>query len=255
MKRVCILGNSHAACWLLAWKTMQRDNPNYQITFFMVGGYELGKLIIEQGKLVARSEKLKTQMALSADGLTQIDPSAYDAFVIVSLTFGYRNLTPLFKQCCSVATGMRSDNQLISDALMQQSVDDILTASLALKLASQLRQISNKLIVLAPAPCQSEDALLTKDRELSTLLQRPDILHNYYTLFATGAKSAANTVKAKVLFQPDNTLSVPGYTKRQFARGGINSTLTTVAAEDVSHMNTEFGALMLVELILALQQY
>ena len=249
MKRICILGNSHAACWMVAWNTTKHLYPGYHLTFFMVGGYELGNLLIENGRLIAGNNKLKQQMQQSSGGLAEIDPDEFDHIVIVSLTFGYRNLTPLFKQCCSLATGHRNNCQLISDQLFEQAASDILHASLALKIARQLREITVKPITLAPAPCQSEDALQEKDIEIATLLDKVDILSNYYTLFCEQALCVAKSVNSDLLLQPEATFALPGYTKRELARNGINSTLTKAANNDVSHMNQQFGEIMIKQLL------
>ena len=249
MKRICILGNSHAACWMVAWDKTKHLYPGYNITFFMVGGYELGNLEIANGKLIAGNQKLKQQMQQSSGGLAEIVPDEFDHIVIISLTFGYRNLTPLFKQCCSLSTGHRNDCQLISDQLFKQATSDILHASLAIKIARQLREITTTPLTLAPAPCQSEDALQEKDIELATLLDKVHILENYYHLFYEQALFVSKSVNSDVLLQPDDTLAWPGYTKRELARNGINSSLTKVANTDVSHMNQQFGEIMIRQLL------
>lgn len=247
MMRLCVIGNSHAACWLTAW----RENKDFyaqkaDISFFMLGGYDIDLLETENLHLAAPRDDLKSQLRATSETSDHIDTARYDHFLIISLTFGYRNLTQLFSQYGLAADAYQADNlHYLSENCMAESMTGILEDSLALRLRQKLASITNKPVTLAPAPCQSENVLLTKEKHFAALCQ--DGKQSYlYDYFRRTAQLLGDKHNFDIVYQsPDTLISGHCYTKQIYNRGGINSSLKTVGETDTSHMNAAFGKLEL----------
>lgn len=247
MMRVCIIGNSHAACWLAAWR---KDRGQYQaiadIHFFVLGGYDIGQLSVENNLLTINRPDLRQALELTSEGLSMIDPRDYDAFLIVSLTSGYRNLTGLFSQYGLANGAFQPDNLMyLSRPCLEECIEGIIKNSLAVKLRTKLRAITDKPVVLSPSPCQSEEVLLSKEKLFSALCQHGKQSY-LYAMYQTVLSRLGEELEFAVLFQDTNTLITGGgYTLRQYNRNGIDSRMKTVGATDTSHMNIDFGRIEL----------
>lgn len=256
MTRLCIIGNSHAACWLTAWRenrTLYAEQAD--IDFFMLGGYDIDLLEKDNLRLIAPRDDLRTQLQATSEKSDHIDTAKYDHFLIISLTFGYRNLTQLFSQFGLADDPYQPDDlHLLSKACLEESINSILEDSLAVRLRKKLAAITSKPVILSPAPCQSEAVLLTKDQHFAALCQHGQQTY-LYDYFCRQATKLGGQHHFDIAFQsPDTLINGKCYTRKEHNRGGLNSSLKTVGETDTSHMNAAFGKLELDNALVRIQQ-
>lgn len=243
MSDVCVIGNSHAACWLAAWRRHRADLEQLaRVRLFVLGGYEIDKFFISNGLLTVSDDDAKRRLAETSGGLTHIDPDSFDHFVIVSLTSGYRNLTSFFTEFGVTSGPVRhAELTYISRPCMELSLRGILRDSLAVRLRRKIGAVSDKPVLLSPSPCQSEDILRDRESLFAALCQNGEQA-SLYTMYKQAMSAVAEEERFDVLFQDDATM-IPGggYTRREHSRQGIDSTMNEAAPSDTSHMNVEFG--------------
>ena len=82
MIRLCIIGNSHAAALKHASSDFCARNRDIQLCFFAAHSNKTGDLVVQDGYYRPRTEALSDQIALTSGGLREIDPAAWDAFLV-----------------------------------------------------------------------------------------------------------------------------------------------------------------------------
>ena len=175
-QRICVLGNSHLAAAVRGWEQIADQHPGQQLTFFGAPWDLMGQLEIEDGALVPQTPRLAKKLRRSSGGMERIEPDAYDRFVIYGLQFGprriiqtYRNFRPVSfewrESLPDLAPFRRNIDpvQAISERLFDRVALTGLGASLALKLAGQIAELTDAPVTLIPAPGFSERALESGD--------------------------------------------------------------------------------------------
>jgi hypothetical protein len=251
MKSICIIGNSHAACWLAAWRKHRKEMERLaHIKFFVLGGYDCELLQVVDGTLRVEREDLSEILRKTSEGLSVISSSDYDHFVIVSLTSGFRNLTPLFSRYGLAFGALKVEEMTyVSRACLEEAVCGILESSYAIRLRKRLAQISDAPVTLSPSPCQSEAVLFTKEIAFAEVCC--DAAQEYlYGIFQSALLRLAEKYNFSVTFQESETM-IPGggYTLAKYNVGGINSAMQHTGEIDTSHMNIEFGFRALLDVV------
>src|SRR4051812_37858696 len=99
MKRVCIVGNSHALAWLQAWtETSTTARGSFDITFFAARHMFLERLRAVNGQIDPASGEGREALAYFSSGHHKIDPSQYDAFIVVGIQLDLRYLASSCEQ-------------------------------------------------------------------------------------------------------------------------------------------------------------
>jgi hypothetical protein len=247
MKRIGIIGNSHLACWLMAYRAQEGAYARRaDMRFFMMGGYGGKELEARDGCLTVAADNVRKEMEASSGGLSAINPGDFDHFLIVGMGFGYYNLLPTFGSFGTVRGVYQSPAiSYVSQACLEESLRGVLANTVAVGVREKLAAITDKPVTFAPAPCRSEAVLKTRDADFADLCARGDQRH-LYDLYCEQARVLARERRFDVVFQDAATMIAGGgYTKAEFSRGGFNSRMQQVGASDVSHMNADFGKIEL----------
>jgi len=246
LKRVCIVGNSHALAWMQAWtETPADERAGSDLTFFASLAAHLEGLTVVNGQLCSADDQGREALERFSDGRNAIDPKEYDAFVVVGSKLDFRLLTAGCERFGTLdRQSMHKTTYLISEACLSDLVCDIYGRShLALRLAITLRELSGKPVILTPTPCLTPDFLLKKESYGKT--DRKAYFTWLYSIFLGRLQSL--TQDAGLLFLPQDplTLAGPGFTKRRYAIHGQRMKERTSTRTDDKHMNSEFGRIML----------
>ena len=224
MTRVCVIGNSHAACFKLAWDTLRIRYPNVALTFFAARGSRIAALKPRDGILIPTSERLRGVIAHTSGGRAAIDLRDYDAVLLVGLTCGY-----------PVATGY------YSYAAACQALLDLTPKTLAFDLIEKIRKVSDITIFLAHQP------LL---RHLGDPECEGD-LGPYRRLIKFLNDELMQGVGATLLRQPAQTITNYFFTRPEFAVGStrldIGDKWSKVEQRENqrAHMNKRYGDIFL----------
>jgi len=231
--KLAIIGDSHTASWKLAWTEMACAHADFDLTFFAGPGQRTTDFKVDDGKLVAGTEKLRQSIAYTSGGLEKIDPAQFDAFVVCGLF---------------VLRAWTDDAPEYSLAVYQQTLMDTVASSMNYGIARKLRQITDKPIYICHRPfaaAKEGKNIFKRD----TYAQRIEVLNSF----------TQSDIGATVVAQAAKTVVDENYTLAEFTVGsrrldvGSSISGTLHDSDDTTHMNADFGAIALENLFGILQ--
>jgi hypothetical protein len=229
--RICILGNSHTGALKLAWSKLTASVPQVELIFFAAPGIGFAHADLEGGHLVPRSKRLKELFAYTSGGLESVDIAAYDAFLVYGLGFSIPRA--------------KIDNHRYSSAVVSATYSDLLAKSLNWRLGNFVRSVTHAPIYVGhnPVPSLGEvpAALPAADKEMS------------WSYDESAGIFSRILAERDMLFiaQPHVTFGEDGMTKREYSFGSLKLDVggrdgsDVHDADDIGHMNEEFGRIWL----------
>ena len=221
--KICVIGNSHVASLKLGWDRVAAEFPGVELCFFAAKGHMMSGLEVEGGKLVSGNNKLGTLLARFSDGVSEIRPQDFDAFVLYGLA--------LYLPRLEVGS---------SKELRRAAAKDYLSNSVVLNLLMKLRSITDKMIWIGPCPMEAT---------CEDISERP--LMDYSAL-ASDMSEYLGDARTAILGQPLNTVTPELTTPFGFCNAAIHLQVSSQGSEvvelrkgETKHMNAEFGALWL----------
>lgn len=231
--RIALIGNSHAAAWKSAWDEVAQDWPDTAITFFAARTQppvDITQLKPRDGKLVAAHPRLAEALANTSGGLSAIDPSAYDAVLLVGFLPRVIAVPPISPH---------------SEAVRTATYESAARGTPLARMMHRIRQVAPNAPTFAAAypmeACGPEDA-----RPASAL----------YEAAATEMAARVHApLGATLLPQPTRTILANRWTDPAYSRGSVRLAdrpgggQTKHPDDDRQHMNADYGKLALAEAI------
>ncbi len=220
--KVCVLGNSHAACLKAAWDIAEDRPPNVQMTFFAAFWLSLRNLEIDGRHLVPSTRTLRRTLMYTA-GQGEVDVSAYDAFLI-----------------CGGGIELGPVDARVSHQVLRATSSDLLRTSLAYSLSTKIRQISDAPIYVMHNPLSDERTAGGVSFEVV----------NYADYFPM-MEQALDIPKVRLLRQPEQTITCGHYTRLEFSKDAVRLVVKDAdrgirhTDDDFNHMNVHYGAVRL----------
>lgn len=237
--KICVIGNSHLSSLKLGFDNIASEFPDVKITFFGSIGATFDELVLENRKLIAKTDEVKNVMALTSGGLTHIDVDDYDLFILHGLAFSFYGF---------VSRGL---NQLVTCNQSGQTQllkwKHLNVQCLSTKLAKKLLKL-NKLVLLSPQPFLSERVIRTlypKWGFWNNLLndERKD---DYALVLYALAAWKKQLIQLKALEQPPSTIAHQFFTQNKFSVNAISlKDMVSKHKGDVLHMNPEYGEIVI----------
>ena len=243
MIRIALLGNSHLENWKRAWKSLGKAYPDVDLVFFAAPGGQLECCEPQGDRLVFKSEDVARWVEITSGGRRELVAADYDALCVVGLGCGVRTVAGLYSRWRADAhKGREGRFHLVSDACFQDTVGDLLNASLAMAIVGKLHQVTDKAIWLAPTPAPSE-IILTLDKspegiEMAAAATDAPSLRAAYD--EACRRLAAENVM--VLEQPTATLASPLLSKKEYRRPSWTK-------PDWMHLNDAYGKIVIREFL------
>ncbi|MBP6767960.1 MAG: hypothetical protein KA171_09260 [Reyranella sp.] len=239
MIRIALLGNSHLYSWKRAWNSLGRAYPDVDLVFFAARGAQLECCEPQGDRLVFKREDIARWIEVTSGGRRELVAADYDALCVVGLGYGVRSVTALYSGWRTDShTGKEGRFQLVSDACFLDAVGDRLKASLAMTVVGRLRQITDKVIWLAPTPAPSEVILTLNDLpegiEIAAAAPDAPSLRATYDE-ACRRLTAENLI---LLEQPKATLASPLLSKNEYRLWSWKTT-------DWYHWNDAYGRIVI----------
>ena len=190
-------------------------------------------------RLVFKSEDVARWIEITSGGRRELVAADYDALCVVGLGCGVRTVAGLYSRWRADAhKGQKGRFHLVSDACFQDTLGDRLNASSAMAIVGKLRQITDKVIWLAPTPAPSEVILtsnnLPESIEIAAAAPDAPSLRATYDE-ACRRLTAENLI---LLEQPKATLASPLLSKNEYR---LRSWTTT----DWYHLNDAYGRIII----------
>jgi hypothetical protein len=222
--RICILGNSHAACLKLAWDHLTTAYPNFELVFFAARGLDLRFLRVSGNALVAKKRRVTESISFTSGGAGKVKVDRFDAFLTYALALRVPDL----------------DSRL-SSAVKTQTCEDALSRSLNLRICRMIRQVSDAPIYIGhnPQPASGDEL--------------PSEQMKYAEVFDLLAKEL-DIAGTNLVAQPPETLVNGWNTRPELAKGstrldiGDNRSNEPHPESDVTHLNIDFGRVYLEHL-------
>ncbi len=250
---VCVIGNSHTAAFARAWKSrVEPTLPGTSLTFFAANSAKLAHLIYEDGAFTTRDKELAEGLAMTSGGLTRAEVAAYDAFLMVGL--GMRiTVTSL---CGPFGTTEQRQwgavDTLVSKACFAAMVEGALKEPQPFWMLEKIRESGPKPVLLCATPFRSDKeaswSFTRKNRRFADDTFRGKVIAQCQEI----GSAMALRHGAEFVWQDESTISVPGFTKAQYAQGAQR--LGKATLEDGLHMNEDFGHIALMRALTRLDE-
>ncbi len=263
--RICLLGNSHAASLIAAWRGAPDLTGVAQMQLVVQSGKGPRDIIVQNGDLSAGTPELKQVLAqFGTSGPVALRD--FDAIVITGCGLSIFPLVSMFRHHTVwgwpssdkvLARLMRDEDspparQMISQPCADAALGEIMSQTLAVDLAQRIRAQVGIPIFLIPQPRPAQK-LLSHNRKgagFNRLLRIGDA-PKVSALFDTALAELANGLgDTTVLYQPPETIEQ--YLTTQNAYTDQAQRLANLERkqrqEDILHANGEYGALVLQQL-------
>ena len=250
---VCVIGNSHTAAFAQAWKShLEPELPGVSLTFFAANLQKLVHLVYEDGAFTTHDKELAEGLAMTSGGLTRAEIAAYDAFLLVGL--GLRiTVTSLCGQYGTVQhRAWGPVGTLVSNAVFAAMVEGALKEPQPFWILEKIRAAGTQPVLLCATPFRSDKevswSFTRKNRRFADDTFRSKVIAQCQEI----GSALAVRHGAEFVWQDESTISVPGFTKAEYAQGALR--LGKARLEDGLHMNEEFGRVMLMRALTRLDE-
>lgn len=230
--KLCIIGNSHAACLKKAWDLGAAAGSGRSVQFFVSSGGSMQETAVRGGGIVGVSETVSRSFALTSGGSEAMVPGDHDAILVHGLTNELSKLV-MIRQRVEALDG--HSRGFLANAVVYNK----LSGNHVLGLLESLRPAVPVLVSGRPNPAGETDdaspgladAWAAEQDALSGLFASLGVVH---------------------VQQPLETLETMDATRHRFSIGsvGIGSDPTregyrSKRTPDGQHMNADYGALVL----------
>ena len=224
--KFAIIGNSHLSTIKSGWEEIKSDYPNFDPTFFGSAGRTLQSLELRGKTLVSELPGVK-RMFKRTSGLDQIKLEQYEGFLLVGL-------------CASDYARFSHDK--ISQAVFDANLTDQVRNGPVGHIADLIAQVSNKPLYYSPSPLPLNYKPFKIKRHFP-----------YEKFIERIVDTHFKTLNVDVIPQPKSTRHNDAYTKYEFGKFDEETGKLKRGADktrpDIQHMNANYGALIIKELM------
>lgn len=245
MPNFCVIGNSHIAAMLYAWKEMFPLQESVHADFFAQHANTLVEAELSEGPSLLPGSKPFRYFSNDGDleRKSSIDIGAYDAFVIVGLAFGPISVLRTYRKYHFVGLkGMRG--QIISRDMFKRAVWREAVDGAALHVASLVRKSTDRPVLMVATPLPSEKGYLDLEKPGMKLWRNAvdqgdaGLLMQIYAELCTEVEKMGITL----IGQPEDTLATSFSTLQKFADDAVRTASEEIRPDnDYMHMNPAYG--------------
>lgn len=250
MKKICMIGDSHMGCMRIAFKKNPRTNID--LTFFGASASWTEKLIFNKesnsfGIEEDDDDKLKNQLIFTS-GDPAIYLSKYDEFYFVRGSYRYYlELFDKFNIFKNKIENINYPENLLSESLLKNVLKEyFMEAGNTFQFLSKLKKATNKPITYIVGPCVSKSYLKSKNFMYKN---HPEVISNLYKLYKETILEIYTSIDIPVIFQPESTLEMEGFTKEEFTQERYGDKGNVKNVPDFVHMDSSFGEIILNNII------
>lgn len=243
MSRLCIIGNSHITAVKDGWPKASPITSEFSPTYFAAPGNWMAEMEVHDGKLTLTSERGRRLMALSSGGATEIDPTAFDAFLLVGMFVRLRRAVKVYQTHRMPAHADKS-HRVISRATLGAAVAGHIEESAAANTIAKLRTLTKSPVGLIPEPLPSENIIPT-DR-----FWEGDYMPFLHDVYMEQLHRFVEKHGVDLAVQAPDSMVRGAFTNARYSIGAVRLRGGNVSEqEDFQHMNADFGAEILRDLL------
>lgn len=243
MSKIAVVGDSHVAMLIHAWPSLRPHLTDVALDFY--AWYSGGtKSLIISGKGGGYTVE---QIKIYKDQENVLNVSHYDAILVCGLGYSLRPLLGIYKQ--HRTHEQMESTYLITDDCWLSTVEAIISGTLAFKLATLIRSITDLPVFLMPAPMGSE--LLLDANEGPNLYKLCVENEDEHTVFNTFRRASRvfEPLRVTLVEQPSGTIVRHIFTTANYSNAvDLEKSAKYIKSRgrrDLYHMNSEFGRIML----------
>lgn len=245
--KYCFIGDSHLGHIMPAWKEQAANDDLIKADFHIERTYgELPLRLVDGARELAAFEDIRC--AYSAD----VEVNAYDVFVVFGMHFSFTALARTYEKFRSETHDRGAGTYLLSPAVYAAMCHDLYAGSKAMRVIDALRLNVSKPIYYVQQPMPLEWVLDRTEEHLRFFRELADST-DFNAFLAEYADRLAQLEASgvPVLTQPGSTLGRPGFTRNRFGLADSTdlSPDSSYSKGDYFHMNAEYGALVVDQLI------
>jgi hypothetical protein len=236
--RICIIGNSHAACLKLAWdKGLSKKHPSAQFVFFASLTAGIETLTAHDQSLKSHNPNTIANFKITSNGLDEIEFSSFDYCLLHGLsprTMAYRK--------------MILSSRKIFYSQYALALSNPFHQSLAFRLINEIRKISEIPIICSPTPNALSALNAPKEEKLDKLT---------FGDVCSTIELSHKQINAIYLPQPSSTIHCTYFTAPKYGKGPKNLLFRSgdsiengdLFENDSVHMNEAFGKKLLEKIL------
>lgn len=257
MKRVLILGNSHAGALKSGWKALRTDFPDAEVSFFVAPSPTFALCRLDESGTfglpddTTDADPRRREVLERLNGATSIDLRSFD--VVVWSGYGW-----LLEQVAAILArydidGLRESGapSRMSQPAYRAMCHDISEASVP---TGPWLRLDGPHLVIVTRPVPAESGLISSGDRKSTgwrrALQRGTPIGPALAVFFNAFATALDATGIGYVPAPKESFGPLGLTREAFTRGSLPlDNRREHDANDNRHMNGEYGALVMRELM------
>jgi hypothetical protein len=259
--RLCFIGNSHLGAIKAGWNISAENHPGVSAQFFGAPQSSFVDTKVENGRLVAKSERAQQMFRVTSGGSIEVVPGDYDLIVFVGLSYSHEPLLDLYESYRGDDQGNpEGDFQLVSTSYFIAMCKSRLSRIAAIDYRAQMLAAGTP-IWIYPTPMPGENAPnMQSESQTPTGLRRFALLQqaarwgdgcSLFDIFASAGHAFER--EGIVVFEQPAETRVSGI----FTRGEFNRNAPHVAAlaghvhdqGNFSHMNADYGAIVIRQIL------
>jgi hypothetical protein len=246
--RLCVIGNSHIAALKLGWdQLMSHDHAVTKAiapTYFGAPRDGLKNIEIRDGRLVPTKAEIREQFLRMSDGRAEIDPAAYDGFLLVGLGVSMKRVLRLYRTHRWFGLQQEPGHVVTSQGFAQAFLTEGYAGTRLVTVARMLAELGARHVFATPEPYWS--ALMPNH-----IAKRGDFGwakaagsgdgDPLADVFAASV-SAAMSHHMTMIWQPPATIEHGIMTRSMFNKGASKFISGQGEESDAAHMNADYGA-------------
>lgn len=253
--KILVIGNSHAACLIEAWRERQAEHPGVEIDFFARGGAAQDEYLIDGGRLSAPTEAGAAFQAKLGQK-AEFEISAYDRIATIGHGLSAFKLVRILNKNHILGWAYRNEHDLpvITETCLRDALADYLHDCNATRILQRLRPAitTEQQLFALPQPYPSEVVLDGPAKAVGFVrLCRAGIAKASQHLYEKVAAAHLKALGATFLPQPGETVAEGVLTARRFTLGAncLYDLNQPQPPQDELHANSAYGGLLLRQIL------
>jgi hypothetical protein len=227
--RICIIGDSHIGAAKGGWTQQRQKHPGISIGFFGAPHNEMNGLQLENGRLIPDNDKLRDQLVMT--GRTPEIAADYDVYAVYGLRLRLRDMRGILRKQNLAALKKRPKKR-------ERAIRHLLKTmrrTCCIQTLVKVRQCTAAPVLLIATPYQPANP----EKSASAAGNRKGKITK--ALFDEACRRLAAEADAIYVPQPEETIAP--------TRTNTLARLRSPRENDKTHMNDEFGAILMQRIV------
>jgi len=251
-RTICFVGNSHLAALKLGWESCSSQYAEVSVDFFGSQADDLNELDWNGNSLVARSPRIRSNMAMTSGGMEGIVPESYRYVILCALGFGIHPLIATYAAYRSYAhREYAAAAYLTSEECLDESAFGVLESTTAISIIKKLKYSGVK-VFLVPQPFPSIDIVRDSEATVWKTMYGSQDIERELVRYSRATEKLVEKYGFIIMEQPGETICGQMFTKSQYSRGSVRLTENFDVPHpeaDRFHMNVGYGELVVENVI------